>query len=361
MGYQPATYTQEDDGRSAVGRNGSVPRIGVVLHNLGGPTTRDAIQPFLRNLFLDQEIIRLPWPLDGGILRRWFAEFVAWRRTPKVRPNYDDIGGRSPIIERTREQAVALERELDRRFEGVAEFRVRLGMRYWYPFTREAMEEFLTSGIDRVFLLPLYPQYSRTTTGSSFKEWRDLHRDHYNRRFRVRSVRSYHLNRRYIAAISERIDATLEQKFTPEERDGLQLLFSAHGTPISEVKAGDPYSHQIRATVEAVMAMRGHDYPHHLSFQSRVGPVKWLEPYTQDAVARLGAEGVRSLLVVPVAFVTDHIETLHEIDIELREEAHHAGIRKYETMFALNATPMFIEALADVVEERIRRGGWVSR
>jgi ferrochelatase len=332
-------------------------QIGVILHNLGGPTSLDAIKPFLTNLFLDPEIIKipLPGPLGRFFPRRLFAEFVARRRTPKVTPNYQAIGGKSPLVERTEDQARALEEELNRRFAGHAHFHVRLGMRYWHPFTREAADEFRSMGIERVFLLPLYPQYSRTTTGSSFKEWRNLNRDLYNRRFRVKSVKDYHRHPRYIAAINERIDATLRERFTEEEQRGLHLLFSAHGTPIADVEAGDPYSAQIAATVEDVMAARGYDYPHHLSFQSRVGPVKWLEPYTQDALAKLGAEGVRNLLVVPVAFVTDHIETLHELDIELREEAEKAGIHKYEVMFALNDTPMFIAALADLIEERYMR------
>ncbi|MCC7437330.1 MAG: ferrochelatase [Armatimonadetes bacterium] len=329
-------------------------QIGVILLNLGGPDSLEAIRPFLRNLFLDPEIIKIPLPGPLGRLfpRRLFAEFVSWRRTPKVRPNYQQIGGKSPLVERTVEQAEALQAELNRRFAGKAQFHVKLGMRYWHPFTVVAAQEFRRQGIRNVFLLPLYPQYSRTTTGSSAKEWRDLHRDNFGRCFRVKSVRDYYRHPQYIASINERIEATLQAKFTQAERRNLHILFSAHGTPVSEVETGDPYSGQIRKTVELVMQLRGNDYPHHLSFQSRVGPVEWLQPYTQDKLAELGKSGVKSLLVVPVAFVTDHIETLHEIDIELREEAEHAGIEKYEVMYALNAEPPFIAALADVVEAR---------
>ncbi len=329
-------------------------KIGVILHNLGGPTSLDAVRPFLKNLFLDPEIIKipLPWPLGALFPRRLFAEFVSRRRAPQVIPNYEEIGGKSPILERTEEQGRALEAELNRRFAGRAVFHVRLGMRYWHPFTRVAAEEFKNLGVDYVFLLPLYPQYSRTTTGSSFKEWRDLHRKEFGRRFKVRAVKDYYLHPRYIEAVNERIDATLRERFTAEERKDLHFLFSAHGTPMSDVREGDPYSRQIMKTVEAVMEARGNDYPHHLSFQSRVGPVKWLEPYTQDMLKKLGSEGVRKLLVVPIAFVTDHIETLHELDIELRHEAVEAGITKYEVMYALNAQAPFIDALADIVEER---------
>lgn len=345
--------------QKAVWRKPYFPRmeqIGVILLNLGGPDSLEAIRPFLRNLFLDPEIIRipLPKPLEKLFPRKLFAEVVAWRRTPKVRPNYQQIGGKSPLVERTVAQAQALESELNRRFAGTAQFHVKLGMRYWHPFTQAAANEFRSQGIRNVFLLPLYPQYSRTTTGSSVKEWRDLHRSQFGRWFRVKSVRDYYSHPQYIASINERIEATIRSKFSDAERRGLHLLFSAHGTPISEVKAGDPYSGQIRKTVELVMELRGNDYPHHLSFQSRVGPVKWLQPYTQDTIAELGKKGVNSLLVIPIAFVTDHIETLHEIDIEFREEAHHAGIAKYEVMYALNAEPPFIAALADVVERRYK-------
>lgn len=332
-------------------------QIGVILHNLGGPTSLDAIRPFLTNLFLDPEIIKVPLPGPLGRLfpRRLFAEFVARRRTPKVMPNYEMIGGKSPLVERTEEQARALEEELNRRYKGEAQFHVRLGMRYWHPFTKVAAEEFQQMKVDYIFLLPLYPQYSRTTTGSSFKEWRDLHRKEFRRRFKVKSIKAYHLHPGYIRAINDRIDATLRDRFTPAEREGLQFLFSAHGTPMSDVRAGDPYSQQIAETVGAVMEARGHDYPHRLSFQSRVGPVKWLEPYTQDMLAKLGEEGARHVLIVPVAFVTDHIETLHELDIELRHEAVEAGIVKYEVMYALNAEPPFITALADIVSERFSK------
>jgi ferrochelatase len=328
--------------------------IGIILHNLGGPTSLDAIEPFLRNLFLDPEIIRipLPGPLARLFPRELFATIVARRRTPKVRPNYEAIGGSSPLNARSEDQARALEAELNRRFEATAHFHVRLGMRYWHPFTKVAMEEFERLGVRDVFLMPLYPQYSRTTSGSSFKEWRDLHREAFERRFRVKAAKEYHLHPRYIAAINERIDATLRERFGEDERTGAHLLFSAHGTPISEVKAGDPYSHQIRATIEAVMEARGRDLPYHQSYQSRVGPVKWLTPSTQDKLAELGTAGVRSLLVVPIAFVTDHIETLHELDIELREVAHHNSIEKYEVMYALNDSREFIGALADVIQAR---------
>jgi protoporphyrin/coproporphyrin ferrochelatase len=333
-------------------------KIGVILHNLGGPTSLDAIRPFLTNLFLDPEIIKIPLPgLLGRLFpRRLFAEFVARRRTPKVRPNYEAIGGRSPIVERSQEQADALESELNRRFAGEAEFHVKLGMRYWHPFTTEAVDDLIALGVEDIFLLPLYPQYSRTTTGSSFKEWRDLHRRSYGRRFRVKAARDYYIHPRYIEAINDRIDATIAERFSEEERNDLHFLFSAHGTPVSEVEAGDPYAAQIEATIKAVMAARGNDHPAHTSFQSRVGPVRWLEPYTQDKLAELGGKGVKNLLVIPVAFVTDHIETLHELDIELREVAEHAGIERYEVMYALNATPRFIAALADVVEERYKPG-----
>lgn len=331
--------------------------IGVILFNLGGPDSLEAIEPFLTNLFLDPDLIRIPLPkmLQPLFPRSAFARFVARRRTPRVRPNYELIGGRSPLVDRSREQAQALERELNRRFEGTARFHVRLGMRYWHPFTRAAADEFRALGVRDVFLMPLYPQFSRTTTGSSFKEWRDLHREKFGRWFRVKAAKDYHVHPRYVAAINDRIDATIRECVPEIDRPDLHLLFSAHGTPISEVLAGDPYSLQIRATVQAVMQARNHDRPWHLSFQSRVGPVKWLEPSTVDMIGRLGGEGVRSLLVVPIAFVTDHIETLHELGIELREIAEKAGIHSYHVMLPLNDNPDYVGAMADIIQARYAR------
>lgn len=325
--------------------------LGVILLNMGGPTSLEAVRPFLENLFLDREIISFG-PMEFA--RRPLARFIAARRAGRVRANYAAIGGGSPIAALSRTQADALQRRLEAQLAGRARVRVELGFSYWHPFIREAAERLARDGADDVLLLPLYPHYSKTTTGSCFKTFRDLRRGGLLRGTGVAAVKSYHTHERYIAALSARIDEGLAA-FPAEERGTVHLLFSAHGTPVKLVEQGDPYAAQIRATVDAVMARRGHDLPHHLSFQSKVGPVKWLTPDTVTKTMDLGRVGVRALLVVPVSFVTDHIETLHELGMELRHTAAQAGIAHFQVMPALNDAPGFIEALADVALRRLHR------
>lgn len=327
-----------------------MPKFAVLLLNIGGPTSLESVRPFLENLFLDREIISFG-PMEFA--RTPLAKVIAKRRAAIVRENYRQIGGKSPLAELSRAQAEALQKQLAVIYRDRAEVRVDIGFSYWHPFIAEAMEELESAGFQDVFLLPLYPQYSKATSGSCFKTWRNLHRAKGNRAFRVRSTKSYAEDPAYISAINGRIEETLRD-FPPEKRSGVTLLFSAHGTPVKLVEQGDPYAAQIRATVEAVMRLRGFDRPHHLSFQSKVGPARWLEPNTVDTVKRLASEGVKQLLVVPVAFVSDHIETLHELDIELRREAAHAGIEEFRVMPGLNDSPLYIDALARIVTARMQ-------
>ncbi len=323
-------------------------KLGVVLFNLGGPVTADDIKPFLLNLFNDPDILPLP-KIPG--LRGLLARIIVAARLKQVTQHYAEIGGASPLQRITNEQAAALESLLRERTG--SEVTVRAGMRYWKPFTREVIEEFRAKGIRDVFLLPLYPQYSMTTTGSSCRDWKRLHNAIGGRTFAVRSVREYPVYPHYLAALSQAIDEGLS-RFTPPERSSLHILFSAHGLPQSIVMQGDPYPRQIEATVAAIMELRKHEHPHHLSYQSKVGPTKWIKPYTVDTIPQLARDGVKNLLVVPVAFVSDHIETLHELDIELREIAHHAGITHYEVTPGLNTMPAFVEALGEIVMARYR-------
>ncbi|MBL0174124.1 MAG: ferrochelatase [Ignavibacteria bacterium] len=325
--------------------------LGVVLLNMGGPTSLDAVRPFLQNLFLDREIISFgPMEFARGPL----ARFIAKRRAEIVKKNYAMIGGKSPLAEISAQQARALESALAAHFDGRFAVRVVVGFSYWHPFIAEAMEELDREGVSRVFLMPLYPHYSKTTTGSCMKTWRDLHRAKGGRRFRVQSVKAYPVDARYVAALGARIDEGLAA-FPAERRGGVTLLFSAHGTPVKLVQQGDPYSLQIRDTVEAVMRARGNDRPYHLSFQSKVGPAKWLEPNTVDMVKTLAAQGVTDLLVVPVAFTADHIETLHELSIELRREAAEAGIGSFRVTAGLNDSPLYISSMAAQIIARVER------
>ncbi|MDX9758727.1 MAG: ferrochelatase [Bacteroidota bacterium] len=325
--------------------------LGVILLNMGGPTSLDAVRPFLQNLFLDREIISFG-PMEFA--RAPLAKFIAKKRAEIVKKNYAMIGGKSPIAELSRAQAAALERTLAARYGSAVRVRVEVGFSYWHPFIAEAMDALKKDGYTNVFLMPLYPHYSKTTTGSCFKTWRDLHRAHGNRVFKVQSVKAYPLEDGFVDAINERIDEGM-RLFPEERRAGVTLLFSAHGTPVKLVEQGDPYSFQIRATMEEVMRRRTDGLPYHLSFQSKVGPATWLTPDTVTKTKELAAAGVRDLLVIPIAFVTDHIETLHELGIDLREDAIHAGIEYFHVMPALNSSEKYISALAGQIVRRMDR------
>lgn len=326
-------------------------KLGIVLLNMGGPTSVESVRPFLQNLFNDREIISFG-PMEFA--RRPLAWTIAKFRSKPVGRNYAMIGGRSPLADISAEQAHALETELNRRMAGDAEAVVTVGFSYWHPFIGEAARQIADADCDRVVLLPLYPQFSRTTTGSGFKTWDKEAAAHGERLPTAERVVAYHTHPDYIRAVSERIDEALAE-LPAETRGEVTLLFSAHGTPMKEVREGDPYSGQICETVSAVMDLRGHDLPHHLSFQSKVGPAKWLTPDTVERTKELAAEGVTTLVVVPIAFTADHIETLHELGIDLREEAEHAGIETFVVTKGLNTSPAYIAALADLVQEALAR------
>ena len=326
--------------------------VGVVLFNLGGPEKGEDIAPFLYNLFMDPAIIDIP---VGGRLRHWLCRLISRRRSKIVGKDYDAIGGGSPINRLTREQARSLEERLMRdygRAEGVV-FRTYPAMRYWHPLSEEAAMKMQRDGVTKVVLLPLYPQYSKTTTGASLVYWHALKEAGEIPDWETTSVLEYAAHPRYIQAVSERIDEAL-QRFHRSARTGTRLLFSAHGTPLREMKERrDPYCCLIHSTVDRVMAHRKYDHPYHVSFQSKVGPMEWLTPSTIDKVEELGAEGVASLVVVPIAFVTDHIETAFELDVDLRERAENAGIHQFEVMSGLNCHPLFVEALAEAVVSQL--------
>ncbi|NUM71061.1 MAG: ferrochelatase [Ignavibacteriaceae bacterium] len=309
-------------------------KIAVVIMNLGGPDSLDAVQPFLNNLFMDPDIFKLPF-------QKAFAGFISKRRAPKVQEEYKLIGGKSPLNEWTELQRSKLEKKLREKYPGLD---VITAMRYWHPLTDAAAETVRKGNYDKVILLPLYPHYSISTVGSSINEWNRVYKGD---KSKVVAVNCYYEHELYVRAISERIDDTIK-RFPEEKQKDINLLFSAHGTPMYMVKNGDPYSHEIKATVDAVMALRKNDLPHHISYQSKVGPIKWLEPGTDTKIEELAAKGVKNLLVIPVSFVSDHIETSCELDIEYRHVAEHAGYDNYIVMEGLNGQETFIEALADI-------------
>lgn len=321
-------------------------KIGVVLLNLGGPDSLDAVEPFLYNLFSDPDIIDFP---GSFLFRKRLAKLISTRRAPMVQKQYEKIGGRSPIKEFTLRQAELLEERLKEQLPA----RVLVAMRYWNPSTDHAIDRIIAEKIERLVLLPLYPQFSKATTVSSTKEWEKRTKERgIAHKLDVLAIDHYYTDGNYIQSIVERIDEGLD-RFDPAVRDQVTIVFSAHGTPMKLVRSGDPYSGHIKETVAAVMARGAYLQPHTLCYQSKVGPLKWLEPSTPDTVERLASEGVKHMLIVPVAFTSDHLETLFELNIEYRRVAKKAGVEQYEMTEGLNDSPTFINALAGLVFEKL--------
>lgn len=314
-------------------------KIAIVLLNLGGPDSLDAVEPFLFNLFSDRDIFKLPF-------QKTLAAFIAKKRSPKVIKEYELIGGKSPIGYWTELQRGMLENKL-RNDDINAD--VLIAMRYWHPLTNEAVEKVGKSDYSKIMLLPLYPHFSVSTTGSSFNEWNRYYKGD---KAKIVYVNDYYNNTTYAKAINQRIDETL-LKFPENVRKDVQLVFSAHGTPVSYVKKGDPYSHQIKETVRLVMKQGINSHEYHECYQSKVGPVKWLEPSTDKMIEELAAKGKKHLLIIPISFVSDHVETSFELDIEYRHIAEKSGIENYIVMTGLNDSPIFIEALTEIVKENI--------
>lgn len=322
-------------------------KLGVVLLNLGGPDSLDAVEPFLFNLFNDPEIINFPLSF---LFRKRLAKLISSRRAPVIQKQYEKIGGKSPLVELTQVQANLLEEKL--RSDGF-DAKVYLAMRYWKPFTEDALDAIERDDVDRVVLLPLYPQFSKSTTGSSVKEWHRLTADRPNLKSIPTDVVEHYFDfPSYLDAIIERVDQALE-RFPADVRDDVHLLFSAHGTPMKLVREGDPYSGQICETVTAVRERRKWPNPHTLCFQSKVGPQKWLTPSTPDVIEELAAAGTKHMLAVPIAFVSDHLETLFELGREYGHLAREKGVTQYEVTEGLNDSDKFAEALKQLVLDKI--------
>ena len=309
-------------------------KTAVLLLQMGGPDSLDAVEPFLYNLFSDRDIIKI----GPAFLQPFIARMIVKRRAPKSVANYRDIGGKSPLRELTEQQATELEKQLG---DG---YRCFVAMRYWNPFTDEALAAIRREGIRRIIALSLYPHYSRATSGSSFNEL-DRCLSGSKPGPQVSYIRQFFDHPLYIQALAEKIEQGLSGF---PDRSRVQIFFSAHSLPQSFIDEGDPYLDHIQATVRLTMERFG-GVAHHLAFQSRAGPVKWLEPSTQDKLKELAASGHREVLMVPLSFVSDHIETLHEIDIEYREEAYKLGITDFRRMESLNSSPTFIRCLAELV------------
>ena len=308
-------------------------RIAVVLFNLGGPEDLKAVRPFLFNLFSDPAIIGVPAPI-----RLVLAALISTTRAKSAQANYALMGGGSPLLAETQAQANALEIELGRR--GQDEAKVFIAMRYWRPMSAEAARAVAAFAPDEIVLLPLYPQFSTTTTASSMDAWRKA----YKGPGRVRTVCCYPTLDGLIEAHAGRVQAAWQAAGSPKD---VRLLFSAHGLPEVVIKRGDPYQAQIEACATAIAERLGPSWDWRVCYQSRVGPLGWLKPDTSSEIQDAGRTGL-GVVVAPIAFVSEHVETLVELDHDYRKVADAAGCPAYIRVPALGVEAAFVEALADV-------------
>ena len=316
-------------------------RLGVLLLNLGGPDKLEDVRPFLYNLFADPEIIRLPSPL----LQAPLAWLISTLRAKKSRENYKKIGGGSPLRRITEDQGEALKSQLQ---QNGYDAKVYIGMRYWHPFTEEAIAKIKQDKIEDLVILPLYPQFSISTTGSSLRLldriWKS---DPELQKVKYTIVPSWYDHVGYLQSMADLISKTLDKVENPSTA---HIFFSAHGVPVSYIEeAGDPYQKEIETCAALIMQKLDRPNPYKLAYQSRVGPVEWLQPYTDAAIKELAQQNVKELVVVPISFVSEHIETLEEIDGEYREIAEQAGITTFARVPAPDTDPAFIKALFDIV------------
>ncbi len=337
-------------------------QVAVVLFQLGGPDTLAAIEPFLYNLFSDPDIIDFPFARLG---RRPLAKLISTTRARKVQHHYAAIGGGSPIRRFTEQQARALETHLNE--QGVAA-RCFVAMRYWHPLIAATVAEIEREAWDDMVLLPLYPQYSSTTTGSSLNEWQRCWKDSASgakapseggsngtaKAVPLRNtpvhVREFYRHGMYLDAVVERVEQTLAR--FPEPDDTV-LVFSAHSVPMSVIERGDPYQRHIEESVRLVMERGGWKNRQRLCYQSKVGASKWLQPSLRETIRQLAEEKSTAMCVVPISFVSDHVETLGEIDHEAREQAASLGMGQFEMAPGLNDSPRFIAALGELVIQKI--------
>ncbi|MBI5212848.1 MAG: ferrochelatase [Nitrospirae bacterium] len=314
---------------------------------MGGPDSLDAVKPFLQNLFSDRDIIRL----GPSFLQKPIASLIINKRLKSVMEAYSLIGGKSPLADITAAQAKALEESLNSSLithHSSLPFKVYVGMRYWHPFIESAVDHAIKDGAERILGLSLYPHYSIATTGSSVKKFEEIikkyHVDH-------SCVTSWFNHPLYISALVEKIQHGL-RAFDKKP----VVLFSAHSLPKKFIDKGDPYVNEINGTIQAITKKL--DIEWRLSYQSKTGPVKWLEPTTEHMLHELAEEGVKDLLVVPISFVSDHIETLYEIDMLYKDMAQDLGIN-LKRVRSLNTSPKFIEALKDIVITNAKNEGWL--
>ena len=310
---------------------------GIVLLQMGGPDTLEDIPHFLYNLFSDRDIIKLGPPF----LQKPIARYIARKRAPKSRSIYEKIGGGSPLKRITQRQADVLSDQL----ANDGDFLVRVAMRYWPPRAEEVLRELIDAGVSSIIALPLYPHYTKATGGSSLKDLRAAH-NKLAPHIPLKEILSWPDQPDYIEAIAQRI--TDKRKEFPET--SFQLVYSAHSLPVSFIKEGDPYVDELKLTIGAIEQITGIEGI--LSYQSRSGPVEWLSPSTTETIDKLAEEGCKNILMVPISFVSDHVETLYEIDMEFRDRAADQGMELRSTP-SLNDDPQFIKGLRSLVLENL--------
>ncbi|MEM0985693.1 MAG: ferrochelatase [Pseudomonadota bacterium] len=315
-------------------------KIAIVLFNLGGPDSQATVQPFLQNLFADPAILRVPTPV-----RYLLARLISRLRAPSVKENYalmKQPGGGSPLLPETEAQAEALEGTLSIRRPGEI-FKVFIAMRYWHPLTKDTAEAVSAWEPDETVLLPLYPQFSSTTTGSSFGEWKRWYSGP------SKSVCCYPFNDDFILSHATKIMGAWEKAGKPSN---VRILMSAHGLPEKVVEDGDPYQWQVEAMADRLVAHLPDQFETQVCYQSRVGPLKWIGPATEEEIERAAKDG-KNIMIAPIAFVSEHIETLVELDYEYREIAEELGVHTYITVPALSTQDLFIKCMADEVEQTL--------
>lgn len=316
----------------------------VILLNLGGPRTQDEIRPFLRNLFRDPYILKIP---GGKVLRPIIAELIVRLREKKSKGYYNLIGGSSPLYDIMLSQASALKTALKDEYDA----NVLIGMRYCSPSTAEALRS-VPDGAKMV-VIPMYPHFSETTTASSIFDLYNAIRQS-GKKIEIDIIPDFYLNEDYISCCVEMINNAFDQSGDIDPNKTV-LMFSAHSAPQSIVAAGDPYYWQTRASVSEIMKTISIKIRHYLSFQSKVGPTKWLLPATDALIERLALEGIENLIVFPISFTADNLETDYEMDILFKNIAHKAGIRSFKRISSLNVHPLFIECLKNLTIESWNR------
>ncbi|XP_064388468.1 ferrochelatase, mitochondrial-like [Halichondria panicea] len=331
------------------------PKTGIMMLNLGGPETLDDVHDFLLRLFLDKDLIPLP-------AQSQLAPFIAKRRTPKIQDQYAKIGGGSPIKKWTELQGAKMVELLDKMSPSTAPHKFYVGFRYANPLTEDSLDQMERDGIQRAVAFTQYPQYSCSTTGSSLNAiYRHLTKTSSHSNIQWSVIDRWPIQQGLVQAFAQTIREEI-RRFPEEDRDDVVVLFSAHSLPMKVVERGDPYPQEVGATVHRVMEELGYSHPWRLVWQSKVGPLPWLSPQTDDVIKGLAKQGRNNLLLVPIAFTSDHIETLYEMDLEYAKElGSEVGVKNIRRSAALNDNPTFLKTLADVVYDHLQSNQPCSR